>query len=284
MGETLMTVENLCVTYGRGASAMRAVRNVSFHLGRERLGIVGESGSGKSTIGRALLKLLPTATITADRMEFEGVDLLGASERQMLGIRGARISMILQDPKFSLNPVQRVGDQIAEAYAVHHRGRRREARMKALEMLEAVKIRDPERVYRLYPHEISGGMGQRVMIAMMLVPEPDVIIADEPTSALDVTVRMSVLGILDDLVRERGLGLIMISHDLNLVRSFCDRVLIMYAGQVLEALPASELMQARHDYTRGLIAAQPHIGGARTPLPVLERNESWKRPLAELNA
>ena len=161
----------------------------------------------------------------------------------MLDIRGARISMILQDPKFSLNPVQRVGDQIAEAYAVHHRGARRAAREKALEMLEAVQIRDPERVYRLYPHEISGGMGQRVMIAMMLVPEPEVIIADEPTSALDVTVRMKVLGILDALVRERGIGLIMISHDLNLVRNFCDRVLIMYAGQVVEALPAAELAQ-----------------------------------------
>ena len=181
----------------------------------------------------------------------------------MLDIRGARISMILQDPKFSLNPVQRVGDQIAEAYAVHHRGARRAAREKALEMLEAVQIRDPERVYRLYPHEISGGMGQRVMIAMMLVPEPELIIADEPTSALDVTVRMKVLGILDELVRERGIGLIMICHDLNLVRNFCDRVLIMYAGQVVEALPAAELAHARHDYTRGLIAAQPHIGGDR---------------------
>ena len=146
--ETLMDVSNLCVTYGHGPGAMRAVRNVSFNLGRERLGIVGESGSGKSTIGRALLKLLPTATITADRMDFMGTDLIGASERRMLDIRGARISMILQDPKFSLNPVQRVGDQIAEAYAVHHRGQRREAREKALEMLEAVQIRDPERVAR----------------------------------------------------------------------------------------------------------------------------------------
>ena len=282
--ETLMSVENLSVTYGRGPSAMQAVRGVTFHLGRERLGIVGESGSGKSTIGRALLKLLPTAKITADRLDFMGTDIIGASERRMLDIRGARISMILQDPKFSLNPVQRVGDQIAEAYSVHHRGARGQAREKALEMLEAVQIRDPERVYKLYPHEISGGMGQRVMIAMMLVPEPDVIIADEPTSALDVTVRMKVLGILDALVRERGLGLIMISHDLNLVRSFCDRVLIMYAGQVLEALPASELANARHPYTRGLIAAQPHIGGDRRPLQVLRRDESWKRPLAELNA
>jgi len=123
-----------------------------------------------------------------------------------------------------------------------------------------------------------------VMIAMMLVPEPEVIIADEPTSALDVTVRMKVLGILDALVRERGIGLIMISHDLNLVRNFCDRVLIMYAGQVVEALPAGELAHARHDYTRGLIAAQPHIGGDRAPLAVLRREESWKRPLAEVQA
>jgi peptide/nickel transport system ATP-binding protein len=150
-------------------------------------------------------------------------------------------------------------------------------------MLEAVQIRDPERVYRLYPHEISGGMGQGVMIAMMLVPEPEVIIADEPTSALDVTVRMMVLGILGALVRERGIGLIMISHDLNLVRNFCDRVLIMYAGQVVEALPAAELAQARHAYSRGLIAAQRHIGGDRAPLAVLRREESWQRPLAEAN-
>ncbi|TPE51704.1 ABC transporter ATP-binding protein [Amaricoccus solimangrovi] len=282
--DRLMTVEGLRVTYGRGASANPAVRGVSFALGRERLGIVGESGSGKSTIGRALLRLLPGATIEAGRMEFMGTDLLKASERRMLDIRGARISMILQDPKFSLNPVKRVGDQIAEAYAVHHRGAKREAREKALEMLEAVEIRDPERVYELYPHEISGGMGQRVMIAMMLVPEPEVVIADEPTSALDVTVRMKVLGILDDLVRRRGLGLIMISHDLNLVRNFCDRVLIMYAGQVVEALPAAELGRARHPYTRGLLAAQPRIGGDRRPLPVLRREEGWKQPMAEASA
>ena len=260
--ETLMDVRNLCVTYGRGPSAMQAVRNVSFTLGRERLGIVGESGSGKSTIGRALLKLLPTATITADRMDFLGTDLIGASERRMLDIRGARISMILQDPKFSLNPVKRVGDQIAEAYAVHHRGARREAREKALEMLEAVQIRDPERVYRLYPHEISGGMGQRVMIAMMLVPEPEVIIADEPTSALDVTVRMKVLGILDALVRERGIGLIMISPRPQprpqLLRPGADHVRRARWSRHCRRRSSAD---ARHDYTRGLLAAQPHIGG-----------------------
>ena len=193
----------------------------------------------------------------------------------MLDIRGARISMILQDPKFSLNPVQRVGDQIAEAYAVHHRGQRREAREKALEMLEAVQIRDPERVYRLYPHEISGGMGQRVMIAMMLVPEPEVIIADEPTSALDVTVRQQVLSILDDLVTERNIGLIFISHDLNLVRSFCDRVLIMYAGRIVESLDADKLEHATHPYTRGLLNALPSLEHPRDRLEVLKRDPKW---------
>jgi peptide/nickel transport system ATP-binding protein len=273
--ETLMDVANLCVTYGRGAGAMRAVRNVSFVLGRERLGIVGESGSGKSTIGRALLKLLPTATITADRMDFMGTDLIRASERRMLDIRGARISMILQDPKFSLNPVQRVGDQIAEAYAVHHRGARREAREKALEMLEAVQIRDPERVFRAYAHELSGGMGQRVMIAMMLIPNPDLLIADEPTSALDVTVRLQVLGIMDALVRERGMGLILISHDLNLVATFCDRVLVMYAGRIVEELAARRLDEASHPYTRGLLNCLPRIGGGKEPLPVLDRDAAW---------
>ena len=273
--ETLMDVKNLCVTYGRGAEAMQAVRGVSFTLGRERLGIVGESGSGKSTIGRALLKLLPTATITADRMDFMGTDLIRASERRMLDIRGARISMILQDPKFSLNPVQRVGDQIAEAYAVHHRGARREAREKALEMLEAVRIRDPKRVFDLYPHEVSGGMGQRIMIAMMLIPQPEIVIADEPTSALDVSVRLQVLAVLDDLVTQRGLGLIFISHDLNMVRHFCDRVLVMYAGRVVESIAAADLDRAQHPYTRGLLDALPSIGRRRDRLPTLQRDPAW---------
>ncbi len=151
----------------------------------------------------------------------------------MLAIRGRRISMILQDPKYSLNPVKRVGDQVAEAYRTHHKVQRAEAKRRAIAMLDAVRIRDPETVYDLYPHEVSGGMGQRIMIAMMLIPEPELVIADEPTSALDVTVRLQVLGILDDLVTRRGIGLVFISHDLNLVRAFCDRVLIMYAGRIV---------------------------------------------------
>jgi peptide/nickel transport system ATP-binding protein len=277
--ETILDVRNLCVRYRGAKGGVDAVRNVSFALGRERLGIVGESGSGKSTVGRALLRLLPTAEITADRLRFEDLDLLSLTERQMLDVRGRRISMILQDPKFSLNPIQRVGAQVAEAYLTHFRCSRAEARAKTLEMLAAVQIRDPERVYDLYPHEVSGGMGQRIMIAMMLLTDPDLVIADEPTSALDVTVRLQVLGILDRLVRDRGIGLIMISHDLNLVRNFCDRVLIMYAGQVLETLPAAELDRARHPYTQGLLAAQPRIGGSRAPLAVLQRRAEWATPV-----
>ena len=273
MEKSILEVENLRIRYG-GAPA-EAVRGVSFTLGRERLGIVGESGSGKSTVGRALLRLLPGATITADTLRFGNLDLLTLSEKEMLKVRGRRMSMILQDPKFSLNPIRRVGDQVAETYLRHFRCSKAEARDKALTMLEAVKIRDPKRVYDQYPHEISGGMGQRVMIAMMLLADPDLVIADEPTSALDVTVRLQVLNILDGLVRDRGIGLIMISHDLNLVRNFCDRVLIMYAGRVVETLAARELDRAEHPYTRGLLAAQPRIGGGRAPLAVLDRQSEW---------
>ncbi len=273
MDKSILEVDNLRIRYG-GASA-EAVRGVSFTLGRERLGIVGESGSGKSTVGRALLRLLPGATITADKLRFGDLDLLTLSEREMLKVRGRRMSMILQDPKFSLNPIRRVGDQVAETYLRHFKCSKAGARDKALAMLEAVKIRDPKRVYEQYPHEISGGMGQRVMIAMMLLADPDLVIADEPTSALDVTVRLQVLNILDGLVRDRGIGLIMISHDLNLVRNFCDRVLIMYAGRVVETLAAQDLDRAEHPYTRGLLAAQPRIGGGRAPLAVLDRQPEW---------
>lgn len=271
--EPILDIRNLSVRYQ--GSEDPAVRNVSFTLGRERLGIVGESGSGKSTVGRAIMRLLDTAELTADTMTFEDVDLLNAPEGEMLKVRGRRMSMILQDPKFSLNPIQRCGHQIAEAYRTHVKCSKAEARKRAVEMLEKVHIRDPERVYDLYPHEVSGGMGQRVMIAMMLLTSPDLVIADEPTSALDVTVRLQVLRILDGLVRDKGIGLIMISHDLNLVRAFCDRVLIMYAGRVVETLNAKDLDRAQHPYTLGLLAAQPRIGGTREALKVLDRQDSW---------
>ena len=272
----LLTVEDLHVTFSTPRGPVEAVRGVSFELGRERLGIVGESGSGKSQTGRALLRLSArNGRIRARRMEFDGIDLMAASERALRDIRGARISMIMQDPRYSLNPVVTVGRQIAEAFLIHSDASRREARERTLDMLATVQIRDPERVFGLYPHEVSGGMGQRVMIAMMLIPEPDLIIADEPTSALDVTVQMQVLALLDDMVRERGMGLILISHDLNLVATFCDRVLVMYGGRVVEVLQAGHLHDAQHPYTRGLLNCLPDLKRPQDTLPVLERDPAW---------
>ncbi|PWW02726.1 ABC transporter ATP-binding protein [Mangrovibacter plantisponsor] len=272
----LLEVQDLQVDFINGRQVTSAVRGVSFSLGREKLAIVGESGSGKSTVGRALLHLHSAkARISAARMQFGDIDLRTATEAQMRAIRGRRISMIMQDPKYSLNPVVCVGEQIAEAWLAHHPGHKKLAREKALAMLDIVRIRDPERVWRLYPHEISGGQGQRVMIAMMLITEPELLIADEPTSALDVSVRLQILALLDDLVASRGLGLIFISHDINLVRSFCDRVLVMYAGRVVESLAARDLDNAQHPYTRGLIDALPDLHHPRAVLPVLQRQASW---------
>ena len=225
--------------------------------------------------GRAILRLIPGAEVRARRMAFDGIDLLAASGRQMRALRGRRIAMVMQDPKYSLNPVMRIGDQLTEGLRRRDGLGARVARGKAIDMLEAVQIRDPERVLAAYPHELSGGMGQRVMIAMMLIPDPDLLIADEPTSALDVTVQAEVLRILDDLVRERGLGLLFISHDLQLVSRFCDRVMVMYKGRVMEELAAADLDAARHPYTRGLLNCLPKIGGPRGPLPVLSRDAAW---------
>lgn len=272
----LLKIKNLSVTFDTPRGPVEAVRGVTFNLGRERLGIVGESGSGKSQTGRAILKLIAgNGRVNADRIEFDGIDIINASERDMRFIRGARISMIMQDPRYSLNPVVKVGDQIAEAYRIHSRVSAREARKKALEMLKTVQIRDHEKVYALYPHEVSGGMGQRIMIAMMLIPNPDIIIADEPTSALDVTVQMQVLGLLDDMVRERGMGLILISHDLALVSSFCDRVVVMYGGRVMEVLEAKKLDKAKHPYTKGLMNCSPLLQDRKALLPTLQRDPSW---------
>jgi peptide/nickel transport system ATP-binding protein len=226
--------------------------------------------------GRSILRLIrPPGVVAADRLRFEGKDLLDIAEREMRGIRGARISMVMQDPKFSLNPVITVGDQIGEALAVHEKLPRRKIRQRVLEMLEAVQIRDPERVFGLYPHEVSGGMGQRVMIAMMLIPEPSILIADEPTSALDVSVQGEVLALIDDLIRRKGMGLIFISHDLHLVSAYCDRILVMYRGEIVEECAARDLDKAKHPYTRGLLASVPTLNEARDELPVLDRGR-WE--------
>jgi peptide/nickel transport system ATP-binding protein len=269
---SLLSVENLRVRFPTETGEVEVVKGISFELGRERLGIVGESGSGKSMTGRAILRLIAApGRVTADRMRFDGIDLLDLPEPAMRDLRGARISMVMQDPKFSLNPVIRIGEQIGEALRFHRQMDRRQRRQRVLEALEAVRINDPERVYRLYPHEVSGGMGQRVMIAMMVVLEPDLMIADEPTSALDVSVRAQVLEVMDELVRRRGMGLIFISHDLDLVARYCDRILVMFNGAIVERCAPTELHLARHPYTRGLLASVPKLDETRDRLPVLDR-------------
>ncbi|MEM7489104.1 MAG: ABC transporter ATP-binding protein [Pseudomonadota bacterium] len=274
--DPLLEIRDLRVRFPTRQGVFEAVRGVSFTLGRERLGIVGESGSGKSMTGRAILRLIRLPGIVeAERMALEGVNLPDLSEAGIRDVRGRKISMVMQDPKFSLNPVMRVGDQLIEAYLLHEKGGRRAAHAKAVEMLEAVSINDPERVMRAYPHEVSGGMGQRIMIAMMLIPNPRILIADEPTSALDVSVQRQVLSIMDGLVKDRGMGLIFISHDLNLVADFCDRVLIMYAGRVVEVCDAGRLHEATHPYTRGLLDALPRLDHPVDRLAVLERDAAW---------
>ena len=273
---SLLEVENLWVRFPIRQGIFDAVRGVSFALERERLGIVGESGSGKSMTGRAILRLIrKPGIVESDAIRLEGRNLLELSEPEMRKVRGQKISMVMQDPKFSLNPVMTIGDQIMESYLLHNNTSKAQARAKAIAMLEAVSIRDPERVMRAYPHEMSGGMGQRIMIAMMLIPDPQILIADEPTSALDVSVQRQVLDIMDGLVKERGMGLIFISHDLNLVSEFCDRVLIMYAGRIVEVCDADKLHQAKHPYTQGLLNSLPRLDQPKKHLEVLKRDDGW---------
>lgn len=280
-GEPLVAVRNLHVDFPSATGVTQAVRGVSFAIGREKLGIVGESGSGKSVTGRALMRLLPgSARVRADALRFGTTDILHASEAEMRALRGGRIGLILQDPKYSLNPVMTAGAQIAEALRAHTKLRRREAREAALNLLESVKIRDPRRVHDAYPHELSGGMGQRVMIAMMLAPNPELLIADEPTSALDASVQAEILSLIEEQVDSRGMALMLISHDLPLVSRFCDRVAVMYAGQVMEELPAADLHRATHGYTRGLLECLPSLEEQRERLPTLRRDPSWLAPRA----
>jgi peptide/nickel transport system ATP-binding protein len=241
-------------------------------MGSERIGIVGESGSGKSMTARAIMGLIPApGRVSADRMEFDGVDLLRQSAGSWRNIRGRRIGMILQDPKFSLNPVMRVGDQIAETGLLHGLFPRRQARQKVQDMLESVGVDNPERVAAAYPHQLSGGIGQRVMIAAMMIASPSLMIADEPTSALDVMVRGQVLEVMDKEIRRRGMGLLMISHDLNMVAAFCDRVIVMYRGEVVDSCAAKDLFRSTHPYTQGLLNCLPSGEQRGLKLSIVDR-------------
>lgn len=279
MHTPLLDVSDLKVGFQRATSYVEAVKGLSFTLGRERLAIVGESGSGKSMTVRALIGLAGhNAIVSASHARFEGTDLLSLSSRALGKIRGRRIAMVVQDPRQGLNPVQTIGRQVGEMLRLHRQTARSAVRAAVETLLDEVHIRDPRRVFDLYPHALSGGMAQRVMIAMMLAGDPDILIADEATSALDALVQRRILELIDEQVRLRGMGLILISHDLELVSEFADRVMVMYAGRVVETLAEGQsYTTAQHPYTRGLIACVPSLDRPGQRLPVLAREPKWAR-------
>jgi len=262
---TLLTVEDLSVELQTSRGRVRAVRDVSFTLERgQTLGIVGESGCGKSMTALALMRLLPEGAGIHGRVELNGEDLTGLSERAMCDIRGDRISMIFQEPMTSLNPVHRIGRQIGEALRLHRGLAGAEARHEALRLLERVGLPNPEKRLSAYPHELSGGQRQRVMIAMALSCAPDILIADEPTTALDVTIQGQILDLINELVDETGMALILITHDLGVVAETCDQVMVMYGGAIAERGPTEALFRRMaHPYSQGLFAAMPRLGLTR---------------------
>jgi ABC-type dipeptide/oligopeptide/nickel transport system ATPase component len=269
-GEALLRVEHLTVTFATGSDPVVAVDDVSFSIAQgETLGLVGESGSGKSVTAFAILRLLqPPGRITGGRVLFQGRDLLALSEREMREVRGAGISLIFQEPMTALNPVITVGDQIAEALTVHGRASRRDARDRAVELLEAVRIPDAARRVRDYPHQLSGGMRQRVMIAIALACRPPLVIADEPTTALDVTIQAQVLDLMRDLKSRLNLALLLITHDFGVIAEMADRVAVMYKGRLVEEGPVRQILrQPRHEYTRTLLAAVPGMPPASAASP-----------------
>jgi oligopeptide/dipeptide ABC transporter ATP-binding protein len=265
MPEPLLSVRGLTTVFDttRGGRPLVAVDGVSFDIGRgETLGLVGESGSGKSVTAFSIVRLLQApGRTTAGQVFFQGRDLLTLSEPEMCGVRGAGIGLVFQEPMAALNPVMRVGAQIAESLIVHRLATRREARARAVELLRSVRIVDPEARVDDYPHQLSGGMRQRVMLAVALACRPPLIIADEPTTALDVTVQAQILELLQDLQRAWGVSLLLITHDLGVIAETADRVAVMYAGRIVEEGPVRDILRApAHPYTRGLLASIP--GGA----------------------
>jgi ABC-type dipeptide/oligopeptide/nickel transport system ATPase component len=275
----LLTIERLSVTFGQAAPAVRDV-SIAVEPGR-RVGVIGESGSGKSVSAMSVLRLNDERKMRYGRdsaIWFDGVNLLAAKPSAVGAVRGAEISMIFQDPTTSLNPVFRVGRQISDVLCTHRPDLRRQSRRLVLESLESVGIRDPERVYRSYPHQLSGGMRQRVMIAMAVAAGPRLLIADEPTSALDVTVQAAVLDMLGRLADERGMSVLMITHDMGVVARFCDDVYVMRAGEVVESgLAADTLTAPRHDYTKSLLAAVPRVRPAPGPGDTTSQPAEQKR-------
>jgi ABC-type dipeptide/oligopeptide/nickel transport system ATPase component len=281
----LLDVRNLTVVFGGASGLVTAVDEVSFRIDRgETLGLVGESGSGKSVTAFAIMRLLqPAGRVTSGRIMFDGRDLLQLSEPEMRTVRGAGISLIFQEPMTALNPAMRVAEHIAEALTVHGRAPV-EARRRAMELLEAVRIPDAARRARDYPHQLSGGMRQRVMIAVALACEPPLVIADEPTTALDVTIQAEVLELLRELKNRLGLSLLLISHDFGVIAEMADRVAVMHRGRLVEQGAVRQILrQPGHEYTRDLLAAVPGMASHRSAsIPPVAGNQSESlRPEAQ---
>lgn len=265
----LISVEGLTIQLDNGQSL---VSDLSFTMGRERVALVGESGSGKSLTARTLMGLLPSAChASATQLELLGQPIQEFSAKQWCQVRGSDVAMVLQDPKYALNPSRTIGMQVEEPLTLHTKLNRKARIEKVEHMLDAVGLPNPSQLRRQYPHQLSGGMGQRVMLAIALINDPKLLIADEPTSALDHAMRDQVLALITKLVDERDMGLLLISHALQQVAQYCERVLVMYKGQVLDRLQANELADATHPYTKTLWSCQPHYSKRGQPLPVLDR-------------
>lgn len=257
---SLLEVKNLRTSFFTDAGEVKAVNDVSFFLDRGKvLGIIGESGSGKSVTAYSIMQILAgTGKIIGGSIKFDGQELVGITEKEMKTVRGNKISIIFQDPMTSLNPTYTIGKQLMEPIILHTNRTKREAYERAIEMLKLVNINEPEKRMKQYPFELSGGMRQRVMIAMALACEPDILIADEPTTALDVTIQAQILELMKDLQKELGMAIILITHDLGVVAQMCDEVIVMYAGSICEQGTADEIFyNPRHEYTKGLMRSIP---------------------------
>ncbi len=272
MKDELLRVEDLVVRLPTPDGPRELLAGVDLRVGRgEIVGVAGESGSGKSLTALAVLGLLPTGAERSGSIRFDGEELIGRPERRMRALRGGRIGMVFQDPMTTLNPLHRVGDQIAEAYRIHHRSSgRAEARVKAVEVLELVGVPEPGRRARQYPHQWSGGMRQRAVIAMALVNEPELVIADEATTALDATIQAQVVDVLLRAKDDLGVSVLFISHDLGLIGQIADSAVVMYAGRAVESAAARDILtDARHPYSRALVASRPGASAPGTPLPTI---------------
>ena len=265
----LLEVTDLRTSFFTPAGEVRAVNGISFNLERGKvLGIVGESGSGKSVTAYSIMQILAnTGKIVGGSIKLDGQELVGAGEKVMKNVRGNKVSIIFQDPMTSLNPTYTIGKQLVEAITLHTSRNKKEARERAVEMLRLVNVNEPEKRMKQYPFEFSGGMRQRVMIAMALACEPDILIADEPTTALDVTIQAQILDLMKSLQEELGMAIIMITHDLGVVAQMCDEVIVMYAGSICEQGTADEIFyNPRHEYTRGLMRSIPTADTAGSKL------------------